>query len=202
MKNVILDKNLIIGQGGEKIAYLNPNDKTKILKIPISNNKINILEDKYMTFLQKNCKSFEHLPKYYGKCKTNLGEALSYELIRDFDDTISKSFKYYMANRLISYNLQKELINQLEKYIIENDILFIDNDLHNIFCQKVSPSRYKLIMIDGLGAKRLGLKFWLYRNSKLFTKYKIRKQWKKLLYKYKQDRKVINLIDDSFKEIF
>lgn len=197
MNNIILDETLMLGKGGEKVAYLNPNDHTKILKIPIANRRINILEDKYMNFLQKNNKSFEHLPKYYGKCETNLGEALSYELITDFDNTISKSFKYYMANRLISYDLQKKLIEQLEKYIIENDILFIDNDLHNIFCQKISPKEYKLVIIDGLGAKRLGVKFWLYRNSKLFTRYKIRKQWKKFLYKYKQDRKVINLIDDD-----
>lgn len=200
MQHIKLNEDILIAQGGEKICYTHPADSNKVIKIARKNNKILILEDIYMRYLKKHDKSFSHLPVYYGKINTNLGNGLVYERVLDYDNKESKSFKYYIANRLISYEIQRELIGGLGEYLKNNNILFIDNDLHNIFCKKISKDNYKLIIIDGLGAKRLGFKFWLYRNSKLFTKYKIKKQWKKLKYKYKKDIKVIKLIDDSLQK--
>jgi hypothetical protein len=48
-------------------------------------------------------------------------------------------------------------------------------------CKEISENNYKLIIIDGLGPKRGGFKTFLYLKFNLYTKYKIKKQWKKFL---------------------
>ena len=52
---------------------------------------------------------------------------------------------------------KKILINELKQYLEANGILFIDTSLTNIFCKKISKDKYKLIIVDGLGARRTGL---------------------------------------------
>ena len=55
-----------------------------------------------------------------------------------------------------------------------NNILFVDCGLHNILVQEYEHKKYRLIVIDGLGGRRIGWRFYLYLKSKLFTKYKIK----------------------------
>lgn len=74
-------------------------------------------------------------------------------------------------------------------YLEKNSILFVDTSLTNIFAQKISPSEFKIVIVDGLGAKRTGVKFFMYQYSKLYTKYKIKKQWKKFMKMYEKDIK-------------
>lgn len=195
MSKIHLNEDYFIAKGGEKKCFIHPNDNTKVIKVVYNKSKIGVLEDIYMRFLQKRNIDFYHLPKYYGKVDTNLGDGFVYERILNYDSSEAKSLRYYIANRVISYDLQKKLIDELGLYLEKNNILFVDNHSSNIFCQKLSSDDYRLIVIDGLGAKRLGFKFYLYLCSVMFTKYKVHKQWKRFLGQYKQDKKLIRLID-------
>ena len=171
-------------------------DNTKVIKIIYSkgnHNQQNHLEFIYMNYLEKNKKDLSLLTRCYGYVKTNLGEGLVFDRVLDFDLTPSKSFRYYLANKLISISKQKELLKNLQVYLEQNDILFVDTSLTNIFCQKVTSNQFKLIIVDGLGAKRMGLKFWLYRNLQLYARYKMKRQWLKLLKMYEKDIKRVSL---------
>ncbi len=105
----------------------------------------------------------------------------------DYDGEPSKSFRYYLANKIIPLDEQKKLINELKEYLEDNLILFVDTSLTNIFCPKVSKNKYKLVIVDGLGAKRTGVKFVLYKLSNSYTKYKIKRQWEKFMRMYEKD---------------
>ncbi|RXJ81196.1 YrbL family protein [Arcobacter sp. F2176] len=184
---IILKEEYFLSKGGERNCYINPNDKSKVIKIvhrQEKHNEQNKLEYKYYNYLQKNNISLKYLSKCFGFIDTNLGKGLVFERILDFDETPSVSFKFYLEEKLLDRLSEKKLINDLKDYLFENDILFIDVDLSNVFCQKISKNKYKLVIIDGLGARRLNWRFYLYLFSKKFTRYKIKKQWKKFYNNY------------------
>ena len=191
MSKYRLNNDLLLAKGGERACYIHPNDDTKVIKILYSNlpkhNDQNKLEFIYMNYLKKKKVDLSSVTDCYGYVQTNLGEGLIFDRVIDYDGTPSKSFRYYLANKLISEELQQQLLEELKKNIEENLILFIDTSLTNIFCQKIAEDKYKLIIVDGLGAKRLGMKFFLYRQSKIYTKYKIKRQWAKLMKMYNRD---------------
>jgi len=191
-----LTKNDLIAKGSERACYINPNDNTKVIKIIYSkgtHNQQNHLEYIYMQYLLKKNKDLSLLTQCYGYVKTNLGDGLVFDRVLDFDLTPSKSLRYYIANKLISIECQQQLLDHLKDYLEKNGILFIDTSLTNIFCQRTNSKEYKLIIVDGLGAKRMGIKFWLYRHFQFYAKYKMKRQWSKLMKMYKADVKRVAL---------
>lgn len=192
-KTIILDDKHLLAKGGERACYINPNNSQQIIKVIYTTSKThnnqNELENTYMTYLMKKNVDMSHIAKCYGYINTNLGKGLVYERIMDFDGTATNSFRFYIANKLLSKQIQEQLIQELKTYLETNLILFVDTSLTNIFCQQYEKDKFKLIIIDGLGAKRTGFKFWLYRNSKFYTKYKIKRQWDKFMKMYKADVK-------------
>ncbi len=84
---------------------------------------------------------------------------------------------------------------------MNNMIVFGDVVLSNILCQEFKENEYKLIIVDGLGARRFGFKLWLHTRSKLFTKFRIKKQWKKLLDNYNDLKKTSRIEMESNKKL-
>ena len=190
--SINLQKEDIIAKGGERTCYIHPYDNTKLIKvvhIKGKHNQQNLLEHIYMSYLKKKEKDLNQVAQYYGQINSNLGSGLVYERIIDYDNQPSKSFRYYIANKLISQETQKKLVEELRLYLEINSILFVDTSMTNIFCKKIDEKNYKLIIVDGLGAKRMGTKFWFYRNFQLYTKYKIKRQWDKFMQMYNKDIK-------------
>src|SRR5574344_2064168 len=129
---VQLKSELLLGDGGERLVFIHPNDNNKVIKV-----------------LQPGIK------------KHNFQNELE--------------FKYY---NFFPEAKEKKLLEDLKSYLFKNEILFIDCSSHNVFCKKISEDKYTLIIYDGLGARRDSIKLSLYMKSKLYTKYKIKKQWK------------------------
>lgn len=190
---ITLTKSLLIAKGGERDCYLHPEDNTKVIKIvhkTEEHNNQNELEYSYMKYIKKRKDlDLSQITDCYGYVSTNLGKGLVFDRVLDFDGTASKSFRYYLANKIIPLAEQELLITELKNYLEENLILFVDTSLTNIFCPKISEDSYKLIIVDGLGAKRTGIKFTLYKISKAYTKYKIKRQWDKFMKMYEKDVK-------------
>ncbi|RXK07186.1 YrbL family protein [Halarcobacter bivalviorum] len=190
---ITLTKSLLIAKGGERDCYLHPEDNTKVIKIvhkTEEHNNQNELEYSYMKYIKKRKDlDLSQITDCYGYVSTNLGKGLVFDRVLDFDGTASKSFRYYLANKIIPLDEQELLITELKNYLEENLILFVDTSLTNIFCPKISKDSYKLIIVDGLGAKRTGIKFTLYKISKAYTKYKIKRQWDKFMKMYEKDVK-------------
>lgn len=189
MSFINLKREYYLGKGRERACYLHPDDDSKVIKVvykPLENLNQNQLEYEYLKYLEKKDISFSHLSKCYGKVQTNLGEGYIFERIKDYDGETSISFKSVVMNGFISKNLEIELLNELKKYLLDNNIIFVDVALSNVFCQKISEDNYKLVLTDGIGGKRTGFKSKLYLYSNLFTKYKVKKQLKKLDARYKK----------------
>ncbi|WP_404318181.1 YrbL family protein [Malaciobacter canalis] len=186
-KKVVLSNKYFLAKGGERDCYIHPNDKNKVIKVVHRNekhNEQNKLEYKYYKYLKKSDKPQTHLTECFGFINTNLGLGLVYERLRDYNNKPSKSFKNYLEEKFFTKEEEENLVYELKEYLFKNDILFIDVDLSNVFCQEIFQNVYKLIIIDGLGARRLNWRFYVYLYSKIYTRYKISKQWKKFYNNY------------------
>ncbi|MCT7466163.1 PhoP regulatory network YrbL family protein [Aliarcobacter cryaerophilus] len=196
-EKIILTKEFFIARGWERDCYINPLDSTKVIKIThgysnkASRNQ-NDLEYKYFEYLKKLNKPFSHITKCYGYIDTNLGKGIVSDKVYDYNGKISMTFLDTITQNKFTKDEENELVEELKEYIFKNSILFIDIGLCNILCCEYEKEKYRLMIIDGLGAKRTGIKFWLYLKSELFTKYKIRKQWKRFLNKIDRKRKQYN----------
>lgn len=189
MNKLILKEKDFLSKGGERNCYIHPEDENKVIKIVHRNekhNEQNKLEYKYYEFLKKRDKPLAHLTKCFGFVDTNFGLGLIYERVKDYNNKPSKSFKVYLEEKLFTKAEENRLVDELKEYLFKYDILFIDVDLSNVFCKEISKDRYKLIIIDGLGARRLNWRFYTYLYSKAFTRYKIKKQWKKFYDNFKK----------------
>ena len=187
MDYITLTKDSFIAKGGERDCYVHPKDDKKVIKIihrKCKNNEQNQLEYRYTNFLKSKQIPFDHITDCYGFVNTNFGQGLVFDRVLDYTNEQSKSFKEYLKKSLLSKEIELKLIKELKDYIFKYNILFIDVDLSNVFCQEYKKNKYKLIIIDGLGARRIGFKFSLYLKSNLFTKYKMKKQWKKFWQNY------------------
>jgi hypothetical protein len=195
LQQILLTDKDLLAKGGERACYIYPSDNTKVIKTIFAqglHNNQNELEYTYMQYLERKGVDLSHITKCFGFVDTNIGKGLVYDRVIDFDNTPSKSFRYYVANKLLSQDTQEQLVEELRIYLNKNLILFVDTSLTNLFCQQYEKDKFRLIIIDGLGAKRTGVKFWLYRNSKIYTKYKIQRQWEKFMKMYKADIKRAN----------
>ncbi len=186
---VLKDEDLL-AKGGERYCFVHPEDSTKVIKIVYTqgvHNNQNELEFNYYSLLKKRKVDFSHLVQCYNYVETNKGNGLVFDRVMDYNGQASKSFRYYLANKLISIDEQKKLLEEFRIYLEKNLILFVDTSLTNIFAQKISENKFKIVIVDGLGAKRTGIKFLMYKYSKIYTQYKIKKQWKKFMTMYKKD---------------
>lgn len=189
---LVLKEEDLLAKGGERLCFVHPLDATKVIKIVYTHgvhNNQNELEFNYYAILKKRKVDFSHLVQCYDYIQTNKGKGLVFDRVLDYDGQASKSFRYYLANKLIPIDEQKKLLEEFRIYLEKNLILFVDTSLTNIFAQKISNNKFKIVIVDGLGAKRTGIKFLMYKYSKIYTQYKIKKQWKKFMTMYNKDIK-------------
>lgn len=184
---LVLNDKLYIAKGAERKAFLHPEDSSKLIKVEYHNHigrNQNDLDIYYYAYLKSKNVSYKHIPNCYGKVDTNMGRGVIFDIVIDYNNMLSKTFENIIIQKIISKDEQIKLLKELQIYLKSNFILFGDVVLSNILCQEYSPNRYRLIIVDGLGARRFGFKLWFHTHSKLFTKYRVMKQWKKLVKNY------------------
>ena len=151
---IILNESLLVGKGSNRKCYIHPYNKDLCIKVlhKSSFKRGAKREAGYYKRLQKKGISFDMLTKYLYTVRTNQGEGDVFELIRDYDGSISKDIRYYLNLKNDDIN-QKiiQLLEKLRQYLKNEYILFSDLSMHNILLKKVSEREFKLILVDGLG---------------------------------------------------
>ena len=148
-----LDKDLhYVGKGKERTCYVHPEDPQIAIKINHSEiNKQTKRELKYYRKLtrRKNL-DYTHIPRYLGSIKTNYGKGQMYNLIRDYDDEISRSLLDYLEEGIPLAQFEDDL-EKLRRSFVKNQIIFsYDMSAQNILYKK-TPHERVLVVIDGLG---------------------------------------------------
>lgn len=193
-KKLNLTQDLFIAKGGERDCYTHPFDNTKVVKVlrkDVENRNQNDLDYKYFQFLKKKKVEITNITKCYDYVDTNFGKGLVFDKVLDFDGSISRSFLDFIMKEIVDKDIQDRLVKELKEYIFKNNILFVDIGLYNILCCEYEKGKYKLVIVDGLGGRRAGIKFWLYLNSKIFIRYKVIKAWNRFLKEINRKRKQV-----------
>lgn len=142
-----------IGAGKERTCYIHPDDPGKAIKISgTKTSKQTKREIKlYKSLLKRKDIQYAHLPKFYGTVKTNLGKGFVVDLIRDYDNEISKPLLWYLKQ---GYPITKfePYLDEVKNYLI-NNLIIINHDLYegNLLFQKLTKNKARLVIIDGIG---------------------------------------------------
>ena len=171
-----LDGSTLIGKGGERECYIHPMDESKIIKVEYAHNKAksndqNSLDIYYYQRLNQVEGVFDHIPRMYNRVETNKGSGLVFDSIVDYTGNVSKTFEEFVKSKQLNTVAEKRCLDELHGYILKNNIMFYDAVLSNILCQEYAKNQYKLIIVDGLGGRKIGLKLWLRMNVSYFKKH-------------------------------
>ncbi|MEM8844824.1 MAG: YrbL family protein [Pseudomonadota bacterium] len=178
MEKLKLSDSLIIGKGANRTCYRHPEDETKCIKIPHSKNcATQILESNYLKKLQKSEISWRHLSRYYGETDTNLGMGYSYELIQNYDQTISLSITQILEQRKTEQDLNiiRSTLDDFKSFIIEQNIIVRNLRPYNIVLRKDSPESSHAVLIDNFGHHNHHFHFS--DVSSYFAKKRAHKKW-------------------------
>ena len=179
-----LDDTLLLAKGNERWCYIHPDDDSKVIKITHKvkdGRSQNLLEAAYYRCLQEKGTPLTHLADCYGWIEIAGQKGLVFERIRDYDGNTALTLNQIIRGKLLSLEKIKSLLDDLIDYLEENKIVFVDSSFDNIICQRLKDGSYRLVIIDGLGGRRLGWKFWLYCHLPVYLNYKVKRQGKKVL---------------------
>lgn len=151
-----LDDSLLIGKGGVRNVYIHPKNPEKCIKITINQERTRSVrrEARYLQkyFIKK--KPFEHIPRFYGYCKTNLGVGGIFEVIRNYDGSISTMLSRHIAKEIfpsLSAEQMVTLLNDLYTHLVKYQIIVCDPAPHNLLVQYIEPEKPRLVVVDGIG---------------------------------------------------
>ncbi|MBE0497393.1 MAG: hypothetical protein IBX45_13315 [Campylobacterales bacterium] len=185
----MLELSMLIGEGKSRKVYQHPIDPQKVIKVEYlkakhfkPNNEVEYL---YYAYLKKKNKDLSCVAKCYGWVETKEGRGLVFEKICNEDGTLAKTLREAIAHNELTFEEADGLICELIEYLKKNTIMFVDVSLDNIVLRK-NASHNTLVIIDGLGSRRMRLKFKMYLLFPSFAQYKIKKQTQKLYRKFKQ----------------
>jgi len=169
-----------IGVGQERACYLHPDDARKVVKIQKGESDTQTRRELilYKNLARREMRNFTHIPQYYGKLKTNLGEGFVVDLIADYDGSVSRSLWWHFEQ---GYPLAEFLpyLDELRQYLLDNLVIFsVDMGRYNILFQKISPQQARLVVIDGLGNH--SAINW-FDNMDWFARHKIKRRWHRFM---------------------
>jgi len=172
-----LSDKLLIATGDNPHCYIHPDDSDKCIKVLRTDTplKVNEREKRYYQTLLKRGISWERLARYYWAESTDQGDGLVYELVRDYDGSISKTLDYYL--NLNDDRLTNEIVRQIELlqiFFLREAVLFRDLITLNILMKKKAVDEYELIVIDGIGHNDV---LRLCEYSKTVARRKIKRIW-------------------------
>ena len=172
-----------LGEGNERLCYLHPTAANRVLKVTKPSRKSrhqNQIEALYLADLARRGVPFDHIPKLHGWAKTSGGKALVVKRVVNSDGSPLRTLSECLELGLLDAQEARRLLDELYGYLLRYSIIFADVGINNLVCQRREEG-WHLMVIDGLGARRLGWKFQLYRKIPLLARSKLRRQWAILL---------------------
>ena len=169
-----------IGVGQERACYRHPADPTRVIKIQKGDSdKQTRREMRLYDWLgRRGMENYDHIPRYYGQVKTNLGDGFVVDLIEDFDGSPSLTL-YQCFERGYPLTEFMPYLDELRRYLLDNRVIFsVDMGRFNVLFRRLSETDARLYVIDGLG-NHTAIN-WL-DNIPYFARRKIRRRWARFI---------------------
>ncbi len=183
-----LKPEAMIGKGLHRECYIHPENPNRCIKVVVLRGEEETRrEQAYYKFLQKRQISWEMLPQFYGVEPTSMGPGAVFDLVRDTDGNVGKTFEHYFeSSELTTQNLQGllESLRALKKYLFHYNIITMSIKPKNIIYQRQDDKTGTAVIIDNIGnsdAIPIG------SYSRYFGKIKMVRKWDKFVALLKKD---------------
>ncbi len=175
-------------QGDNRACYVHPHDDNSCVKILHAgrHKKVQQRELRYFNSLYRRKADMSKVARLLEVCPTNKGEGVVFELIRDFDGSISKTVHDYLIQNKPEYDaMLVDKIAELKAYLYTEAIVFRDLITLNMLIQRKSATDFSIVVVDGIGhddfipicniSKRLArkkiIRMWNKKRGKWFEHY-------------------------------
>ncbi|OOF32811.1 YrbL family protein [Salinivibrio costicola] len=168
---IYLQNHKPIGSGQTRDCYLHPHDPTKCIKIMKANqpSDVNAREWDYYQYLIKKHVDTSHLPQCYGFIDTDLGAGLVFDFVGNSEN---ETFLSLLEKGKLSREKASKTFNELQQYLKETNICFIDTNLNNVIIQS-----NQFFIIDGIVPPK-EKRAWLYQKVPLISCWRTQKSLK------------------------
>ncbi len=179
----------LLASGNGRDCFIHPRDPGLVLKVPRTtgdDRRQNDAERLYFSDLVRRGVPFHHLPRFHGEIETDRGAGLVYERLVDADGGQPVRLADGVRIGLVTYDEALRLLGVLRAYLLGYSIALADGGCHNLLLVH-RDGGWRVMAIDGIGARRYGLRLWLYRHLPWMARYKTRRQWPKVLANLRHD---------------
>lgn len=195
-----LSPEMMIGKGLHRECFTHPENKALCIKVVTNGNQQETQrEQSYYNLLKKRNISWEMLPEFHDNLETNMGNGAVFELIRDHDNSTSRTLEYYLNNDAsIQENSDSiiQALQRLKRYLISQNIITMSIKPKNLLFKKDDDGQGTVYIVDNIGNSDL-IKISSYNSY--FGKKKILRKWlhfKNSLQKhYPNNSVILNIIE-------
>ena len=180
MMSINLNSQLYISSGNNRAVYYHPHAENKCIKVNLNPKKdCNKMEVVFYKHYQRT--PFDFIARYYGSVKTNLGQGIVIELIRDANGCISRSLEDYLQDGSLTLKEALNYLSRLQAQITRHGILINDDGIQNILMRKDAQGHLTPIMIDGFGPRNIRLKSRIRMGLRPLAKHKSSQVFERML---------------------
>ena len=180
MKLYLTEKDFL-GKGTSKKVYYHPEDKNLCIKISFdSSQDFDTREElRYRRVCKKRVEQSSLLTKYFGTIETNLGTGHVFELVRDYDGTVSETLES-LISREKDISTIYELLQKFKKTLFEELIIIQQLSTLDLLVQRISEQESRIRIVDDIGMHRVLIPLTF------FSKTLIRRREKKIWHDFVQ----------------
>jgi len=188
IKVIELKPEAMIGKGLHRECYAHPENPKRCIKVVVLRGEEETRrEQAYYKFLQKRQITWEMLPRFYGVEPTSMGSGAVFDLVRDADGEVGKTFEHYFeSSELTEQNLQGLLasLQALKAYLFRQNIITMSIKPKNIIYQRQDDQNGVAVIIDNIGNSDV---IPLASYCRYFGKIKMTRKWHKFIALLKKD---------------
>ncbi|SEH30273.1 YrbL family protein [Selenomonas sp. KH1T6] len=154
---LIMSESLYLGKGLHKVAYVHPEDSSKVIKIPYDPKDAELRQElSYRKARDLRHLESELLTRYYGSVETDKGLGHIFERICNADGTECETLGAFLDRQKASgwpdLKLARELIEDFMTKVMSERILTNDTCLINFLLQRDETGNIRLRIIDNVGS--------------------------------------------------
>lgn len=154
---LIMSDTLYLGKGLHKVAYVHPEDKSKVIKIPFNPKDAELRHE----LSYRKARKLRHLQsdlmtRYYGTVETDKGIGYVFERICNADGTECETLGDYLDGQKAAgwpdRAFARDLVERFMQMMMAERILTNDTCLINILLQRDMEGNIRLRVIDNVGS--------------------------------------------------
>lgn len=169
-----LNLEKLIGSGSERSCWEHPLQPTLCIKTLHSPGKRdqNRLDFQYYQVLKKYQKSRAHIPALVGWCDTDKGKGLVFERVINTNQQPSLNLQDSLEQKQITPEQACMLIEEMFSNFLDEGLSVYDEEPPN-YLVRIAADHMKLMIVDGVGHRRIGLKSQLRDRFPVFSRRKM-----------------------------